>query len=157
MKKVSIALLLMATVVSISSCKETKKKLAPQEHATLIIPYGSYNDRPVELEYDSLTKRLTLRIATTSSMSVNDDNLNYLKNEVVEITSTDKTIDVADGKYRLVYSGRYPTWGPYTAMNGGKGNDYSCLLFSEQTELRGRKFYVWGNKVKKPGYYGYSN
>ena len=117
----------------------------------VIIPYGQYHNRPVEIVYDSLTKHVTLRIFQVVT-GTQDNSLSYLKSEVTKLTSKNTSTKIGS-EYTLSYAGGYPLWGPYEL--GGPNNNYDCLEFSDSAKLVGRTLIIYGKKTKGSGYYGY--
>lgn len=146
---------------SVEKFESAKNKKAEKFESTtnvavktpLLIKYGEYKGLPIELEYDSIQKRLSLRLHHNWE-SGGDKELEVLKATVSEIFSEKKIFAVGNSEYSLHYLGGYPEWSPYHSY--GPGYSFIYLLFSTKTTLKGNSFYVTGEKIKG-GYYPYSD
>lgn len=160
MKK-TIFLLFLISSLLLSACgnfsKQEKEELinstpTDSESSSLIIPYSSYKGLPVELEYDTISRRLSLRMAMKSAM-IDDQELEYLKDEVIRIFTLGDKKDPKTGLYFKSYG--YPIWGPYaTNLLNSEFSNYQCLLFSERVRMVGDTIYLPG-LYERPDYYPY--
>ncbi len=160
MKNVFVSLVIFVSLLLVScssnSVKETAetKDTAPVkvEASNLIIPYGEYKGMPVELEYDSIKQRLSIRVAM-EDISFGDEELNFLKEEVMKIFIPGE-LKIAKTNYTLHCAGGYPLWGPYSSTSNGVYHYYKCLLFSENVTLLSDDIYLSGID-RKSSYYPY--
>lgn len=131
----------------------TEDSVTSVTNELLIIKYGEYNGYPIELEYDSIRKRLSIKVHCDWE-AIGDEELQFLKSEVSKIFTGKKTLTIGSSGYFLSYLGGYPQWNPYRSL----GPNYSdvCLLFSSKTILEGKTFYVTGDESRK-NYYPYAD
>lgn len=119
----------------------------------LLIKYGEYKGLPIELEYDSIQKNLSLRLHHNRE-SGGDKELEALKSTVSKIFSEKRVFAVGNSEYSLHYLGGYPKWAPYHSY--GPDHCFVYLLFSTKTTMKGNRLYVVGEKTKG-AYYPYSD
>lgn len=119
----------------------------------IVIKYSEYNGQPIEIEYDSIQKRISLRVHKDYTDS-GDKELQVLKTKVSKICVSKKITAIGNSGYSLCFLGGFPEWSPYHSAGPHYSN--ACLLFSSKTNLKNKVFYIKGENNKR-GYYPYAD
>ncbi|MDP3836554.1 MAG: hypothetical protein Q8Q67_00345 [bacterium] len=119
----------------------------------IVIKYSEYNGQPIEIVYDSIQKRISLRVHE-DYVCGGDKELQVLKTKVSEICTSEKIITIGNSGYSLCFLGGFPEWSPYHSLGPNYSN--ACLLFSSKTTLKNKVFYITGENNKR-GYYPYAD
>ena len=164
MKSLSV-LVVIGAIIFISchskgeSTQEISVMKSVSENATaytnaskLIIPYGTYKGKNVDLVLDTPAKKLSIRIAGVSV--VDEEITTFLKNEVTHLTKMPYARKIGNGYYAVIYEGGYPIWAPY-GTSESIDKQYFSILFSEMAWIEGKALRIVGTDSPRRGWYPY--
>lgn len=129
-----------------------------QDGDEIVITYGNFNRRPLQMVLDQKSSRVIVRVDITQDNehrvgATHDQVLQFLKNEVERLVASDSPIQLGTSGVTLTFNGKFPIWGPHTTCRGMQ-KEYDCLLFAEHASLKDGNIVAWGDDTKTP-YYPY--
>lgn len=111
----------------------------------LVIKYSEYNGYPVELEYDSLSQMLCLRVEYNKKVT-HTKGLEFLKSKAFEICNQYKVFSIGRSGYSLKYLGGSPKNIDFLITHyGGNKKDYIRLIFSDNISLENNVLLIKGS------------
>ncbi|GEM_PF-960870 len=124
----------------------------------IVIEYGEFEGRPVNLVYDPENKGLAFKMKSESGLG--EKELAFMKQEAERIFSYTEPTTLPGG-YIIVFMGGFPHWGPYSTYSSLQEDFYEikCLHFARYAEIilaKNKTIYVYGESQRPDGYYPYS-
>ncbi|MEK7208850.1 MAG: hypothetical protein AAB677_01165 [Patescibacteria group bacterium] len=118
----------------------------------LVVGYNGPDGKPFELVYDTKSRRVILRVDSSSESFFNADELERLKSEVVRLILSGKTsLPLGDSGISFRFAeGQYPIWGPHEEV--GPGYNYKSLFFAEGAAIKDGIIEAQG-LPNRPGHY----
>jgi hypothetical protein len=151
MKKIILSVVVSVWFATLHSVNAGTTNVFPN-----VFTYTNFNGHPVRMEYDPETARLSLSIRTelfSEYGTTSDKQLEYLKSEVMRLTSSTNVVMLGDSGTAFHFKGGYPIWGPYDTC--AKSGTYKCLFFAEGATMVGNFIEVQGLPAKPTTYYPY--
>ncbi len=105
--------------------------MATPSTTDVVIGYAQFEGRPVQMVVDTERRKVWLRIPYDGKTHEKD--LAYLKQEVLRLTNTQKSIVLGNTGYTFAFKGGYPIWGPFQSV--GPGYHHDNLLFGEEASI----------------------
>ena len=132
----------------------SQAKTVVHEEGSFSVAYTNFNGHPVSLEYDPQTRHVTIRAKSDVAFEfgATDHSTEFLKNEVVRLTSATNAVTLANG-YSFRFRGGYPIWS--TSVVNYKSGIFRCLMFAMGEPVTSDKVIVAKGLEYQP--YGYDN
>jgi len=156
MKKSGLSILLLVLVAPCFACSSNVSK-ATAGQKEVVVEYSTFQNHPVEMVYDPNDGRVELRIrfnGSDSSLLRDDGYLDFLKQEVLRITSASQPVALGKSGYKFRFLGGHPIWAPYDGMYITQ--NYSCLSFAEGGSITADKVIQARGSKEVHGYDGYA-
>jgi hypothetical protein len=118
-----------------------------------VFDYGTFNGHDVQLVLMPKENKMLLRVVLPNAGALSprntDEALDYLKREVLRITSTTRQIPLDHNGNSFVWEGGHPLWAPYSQVSPDVS--FMCLAFGRNGKFLPHKIQAGG--FPSSGYY----
>ena len=114
----------------------------------LVITFTTFQDRPVQIVYDSIMNDVAIRVLTKFNY---DDELAFLKKAVLDLVATNAPVKLGTTGYSIQFGEGQPSWAPHDEFLESQGT-YTAITFSNYAHLTNGLIYAKG-QPREPGYY----
>ena len=132
----------------------SQAKTVVHEEGSFSVAYTNFNGHPVLLEYNPQTRQVTVRAKSDVGFEFGaaDHSIEFLKSEVIRLTSATNGIMLANG-YSFRFKGGYPIWSP--SIVNYKTGIFRGLTFAMAEPVTDAKVFLANGLEYQP--YGYEN